>query len=404
LTLTLAEALRRVETRCAPATASKLVPLAQAQARILADDIVAPISVPASDNSAVDGYGFRHGDLEIAKDQGLLVVGVSAAGRPSVRDVAAGEAIRIFTGAIPPPGVDTIAMQEDVARSGDHVTVRADIPLHANIRRAREDIAQGSVVMCAGRRIEAIELGVLASLGITKIAVRRKLRVAVLSTGDELVEPGEARGAGAIFDANRPTLVGMLNRLGCEVTDLGILRDDRPRLAETLASAAREHDAILTSAGVSAGDEDHIRSIVDSLGGLDFHSVAIKPGRPIAVGHLAGVPFFGMPGNPVAMAISFLFIVRPALLRLAGAAPKPILRFPVRADFAMTKRAGRREFVRCSLAARGDGLYARKSLRDGAGVLSTLLDADGLLELDEAMTDIQPGEALPFIPFSEFGL
>jgi molybdopterin molybdotransferase len=404
MTTRLADALKQVESRCAPLAGAELVALSELDRRILAEDIVAPISLPSADNSAVDGYGFRHVDLGVARDNGLAVVGVSAAGRPSARGIGRGEAIRILTGAIPPPGVDTIAMQEDVARSGDRIIFQADVALHANLRRTGEDVMVGSTVLPAGRILGPVDMALIASLGLSQARVRRPLRVAILSTGDELVDAGGVQNPGGIFDANRPGLRAMLRRTGFAVTDLGIVPDDPARLRRALQQAAAGHDAILTSAGVSAGDEDHVRPIVETLGGIDFHGVAIKPGRPILAGHIGGIPFFGLPGNPAAALIAYLFIVRPGLLRLAGAVAGPPLTIPVRAEFVLRKREGRREFVRCIVDSGPCGLRAHKSARVGAGLLSSLKDADGFVELDETLAEITPGMTVPFIPLGAFDL
>jgi molybdopterin molybdotransferase len=402
--ISLAAALDLVEKRCAPVAGSELILLKNAHSRILAKTVIAPIDVPASDNSAVDGYGFRHDDLPIAREAGLSVVGVAAAGRPLRRAIGPREAVRIFTGAVPPPGVDSIAMQEEVGRSGDRITIQGNVPPDANIRRAGEDIARGAAVFAAGRRLGAIELGMLASLGIVALAARTKLRVAVLSAGDELVEPGDAQAPGGIYDANRPVLLTLLRGMGMQATDLGILADNKPQIRETLRREAAEHDAIVSSAGVSVGDEDYLRDAVAALGGLDFASVAIKPGKPFAFGHIGGTPFFGLPGNPVAMVLTFLLLARPGLLRMAGAASRPPMRFPVETDFALRRRRGRREFLRCCLRDGLAGPIATQFGRGGSGILSSIGDSDGLLELAEDLVEIAPGMRLPFIPFSEFGL
>jgi molybdopterin molybdotransferase len=404
MTISLAAALALVEKRCVCFTAAEKIALGTSLGRILAEDIVAPINVPASDNSAVDGYGFRHADLGIAREHGLRIVGVAAAGRAHGLNVGPGEAARIFTGAIPPSGVDAIAMQEESTRIGDRLRIDGDIPLHANIRRAGEDIARGTTVLAAGARLEAVQLGLLASLGLSDAPARRRLRVAVLSAGDELIDPGDAPGPGAIHDANRPVLLALLRRMDIDATDLGIMPDDPARIRATLEMAAAGHDAIVTSAGVSVGDEDHLRDTVESLGALDFWSVAIKPGKPFAFGHVAGVPFFGLPGNPVAMMITFLMLGRPGLLRLMGAAARPPLRFPVEAGFTLKRRPERREFLRCAVRHGPNGLIASRFGHGGSGILSSMAGSDGLLEIAEAVTDIAPGDRLPFIPFSEFGL
>jgi molybdopterin molybdotransferase len=400
MTITLSEASALVARRCVPVTGAEEVGIAQADGRIVETDIVAGIDVPAADNSAVDGYAVRYaGD-----PRRFALVGVSAAGRPFDRLLTPGEAVRIFTGAIPPDGVDAIAMQEEVRRDGDLIAIPVELPAQANIRRAGEDIAAGATVFAAGRRLGPVEIGMLASLGVRGVAVRRRLRVAVLSSGDELIDVGGERRPGSIHDANRPTLMALLARLGFEVTDLGILPDREDALVATLESAAAGHDAIVSSAGVSVGDEDHMRSAAGRLGELDFSSVAIKPGKPAAFGHIHGVPFFALPGNPVAMLVAFLMIARPGLLRLAGAISPPARRFPVEAGFAMGRKPGRREFVRCAL---GDGErcpVAHRFARGGAAVLSSIAESDGLLEIPEEVGDVMPGMVLPFIPFAEFGL
>jgi molybdopterin molybdotransferase len=404
MTISLAAALELVEKRCVCVAPVETIPLGAALGRILAEDIVAPIDVPASDNSAVDGYGFRHADLGMARDRGLLVVGVAAAGRGHGLEVGPGEAVRIFTGAVPPSSVNAIAMQEEATQIGDRLRIEGDIPLQANIRRAGEDIATGTRVLAAGARLEAVQLGLLASLGISDASARRRLKVAVLSAGDELIDPGSAQGPGAIYDANRPVLLALLRRMDIDATDLGIMPDVPTRIRATLEMAAATHDAIVTSAGVSVGDEDHLRGAIESLGSLDFWSVAIKPGKPFAFGHVGGVPFFGLPGNPVAMMITFLILARPGLLRLMGAAAPPPTRFPVEAGFTLKRRPGRREFLRCAVKEGPNNLVASRFGHGGSGILSSMGGSDGLVEIAEAVTEIALGSRLTFIPFSEFGL
>jgi len=397
----LAEALAAIEHAFAPATAAETILLGDAYGRILAAEIVAPIAVPAADNSAVDGYAFRHADLAGP----LRIVGTAAAGRPHPNPVGPGEAVRIFTGAVIPKGADTVAPQEIVTASGVSLTVPGHLSLGANRRLAGEDIAVGSRIRALGERLDAPKIGVIASVGIAKVAVYAPLRAAVFSTGDELREGAEPLGPGQIYDSNRPVLLAMLRNLGIEATDLGILPDRQDIIAARLAEAARTHDAVICSAGMSVGDEDHVKAAVRSLGGLDFWSVAIKPGRPIAVGRIDGKPFFGLPGNPVAMIVTFQTIVRPALLRLAGATPSEPRRFPVTTDFHLTRRPGKREFLRCTLhPGEGHSLLARRFERGGSGVLSSVADSEGLLEVAEDITQIAPGTTLPFIPFASLGL
>jgi molybdopterin molybdotransferase len=396
-----AEALRLIETRCRPVTGEVRADLHDADGRILAADVVAPISVPPSDNSAVDGYAFRHADLGRSA---FSVIGVSAAGRPFPGTIGEGQALRILTGGLPPAGCDAIVMQEDVTIAGDSVTIPRDVALHANIRRAGEDIRAGSILLAAGRRLGPAEIGALASVGASAVAVRRPLRVAVFSSGDELVRPGETLRPGAVYDANRPMLLSMLTRLGMTVSDRGVLPDGVDAIRVALAEAARGHDAIVSSAGVSVGDEDHIRAAVLGLGGLDFEGVAIKPGSPMTAGHVAGVPFFGLPGNPVAMMVNFLMLAQPGLLALAGARREPPKRIPATAGFSTRSRPGRREYLRATLRTEGEKLVAVPCSRGGSGVLTSMLECDGLIELEEAVTEVAEGATVPFIPLAALGL
>jgi molybdopterin molybdotransferase len=402
--ISLADALTVIAGSYEPATGVETVGLGAAYGRILAVDLLAPIAVPAADNSAVDGYAFRHGDLS-GEETTLKVVGIAAAGRPYGLNVAAGQAVRIFTGAVIPAGADTVALQENVSVAGTSVTIPAGLRLGANRRLAGEDVTAGARIRSAGERLGPAEIGVLASVGIGEIPVRMPLRVAVFSTGDELRDGAGPLTAGQIHDSNRPALLAMLRGLSIAVVDMGILPDRREIIAARLGEAAKDHDAVICSAGMSVGDEDHVKAAVRSLGSLDFWSVAIKPGRPIAVGRIGAVPFFGLPGNPVAMIVTFQMIVRPALLCLTGAQVVHPRRFPVTADFHLARRPGKREFLRCSLhEGEGHNLLARRFERGGSGVLSSVADSEGLLEVPEDVAEIVPGMTLPFIPFSSLGL
>jgi len=402
--INLADALTVIAGSYELATGIETVGLGAAYGRVLVADVVAPIAVPGADNSAVDGYAFRHGDLASGETT-LRVVGVAAAGHPYRKHVTAGEAVRIFTGAVIPPGADTVALQENVSVTGTSVTIPTGLRLGANRRLAGEDIAAGARIRSAGERLGPAEIGVLASVGIAEVAVRIPLRVAVFSTGDELRDGAGPLSLGQIHDSNRPVLLTMLKGLGIAATDLGILPDRREVITARLGEAAKSHDAVICSAGMSVGDEDHVKAAVRSLGSLDFWSVAIKPGRPIAIGWIGATPFFGLPGNPVAMIVTFQTIVRPALLHLAGAQVVHPRRFPVTADFQMMRRPGKREFLRCLLhEGEGHSLLARRFERGGSGVLSSVADSEGLLEVPEDVAEIVPGMTLPFIPFSSLGL
>jgi molybdopterin molybdotransferase len=316
--------------------------------------------------------------------------------------VAPGTAARVFTGAPMPTGADTVFMQEDVRVDGGDVVVPPGLKRGANSRKAGEDVAAGAVVLKAGSRLRAQDVGLIASLGLTEMPVFARLRVAVFSTGDELREPGAAAPPGTVYDANRFALMAMLERAGFAVTDLGILADRREAIAAALADAARAHDAVVTSGGMSTGDEDHVRAAVAANGAIHFWRLAIRPGRPVAFGTVAGKAFVGLPGNPVAMAVTFLRFARPMLLRLAGALEAPPLAFRVRAGFAVKKKEGRREWLRARLVRADDGTQtARRFPRDGAGILTSLVESDGLVELAEDVTELSEGASVDFLPWSE---
>jgi molybdopterin molybdotransferase len=290
-------------------------------------------------------------------------------------------------------------MQEDCRTESDAVIVPAGLKPGANRRLAGEDVRAGAVALPAGRRLGPQHVALAAALGLSGLPVRRRVRVALFSTGDEIVEPGSRRPDAALFDANRRLLAEMLARLGAQVVDLGILADDPKRLRSALAAAAEDHDLVLTSGGVSTGEADHVRAAVEAVGKLVFWRVAIKPGRPVAMGVIRGAAFVGVPGNPVAAFVTFVRVVRPLLFRLAGALPDPMIALPVRASFSYRKKKGRREYVRVTLARAEDGsVEASKYPRDGAGILSSLTESAGLVELDEETTQVEPGQQVGFLP------
>jgi molybdopterin molybdotransferase len=397
---------RLIGERIAPVAETERVSLREARARVTASDVIAPVDLPPFDNSAVDGYAVRHADLAGDGDTRLAIIGRLAAGATARLALSAGQAIRIFTGAAMPAGADTVFMQEDVTLDGDHVVVPSGLKLGANRRLAGEDVPIGHVVLPAGTVLEAQHIALAAALGITTFAVRRRLKVAIFSTGDEVVEPGTPRSAAAIYDANRYLLAELLGRLGAEVTDLGILRDEPEALSRALAAAATGHDLVLTSGGVSTGEADHVRSAVERVGSLVFWRVAIKPGRPVAMGVLRnaegeGAAFVGLPGNPVAVFVTFVRVVKPLLRRLSGARPQTLVALPVRAAFAYRKKKDRREYVRVTLRRADDGEYeAVKHPQDGAGILTSLTETDGLLEFPEQVTAIEPGARVGFLSYA----
>jgi molybdopterin molybdotransferase len=391
---------RLIAERVAPVEETEIVTLQDARGRVLAADVVAPIDLPPFDNSAVDGYAVRHADLG-TNETTLAIADRLTAGRAATHAVGAGEAVRIFTGAPMPRGADTVFMQEDVRLDGAAVIVPPGLKRGANRRLAGEDVARGAVALRAGRRMQPQDLSMAAALGLQTLAVRRRVRVAIFSTGDEIVEPGTALPAAGLYDANRELLRAMLDQLGAQVSDLGILRDDRATLSARLAEAAQDQDLVLTSGGVSTGEADYVKDAIGAAGSLVFWRVAIKPGRPVAMGVLRGTAFVGLPGNPVAVFVTFARVVRPLLLRLGGAAAEPLIALPVVSGFPYRKKKGRREYVRVSLKRRADGRYeAHKHPQDGAGVISSLTATDGLAELADDVTEIAVGQAIGFLPYS----
>jgi molybdopterin molybdotransferase len=394
-------ALRLIDERVTKVVGEETVPLAEATGRILAHDLVAGMDLPPHANSAVDGYAINHADLLPDRDTTLPVTGRVTAGHPLGRTIERGEAIRIFTGAPMPDGADTVMMQEDCILADGKVTLKPGIKKGANRRYAGEDVAKGAIALARGRRLKPADLGLAAALGHDRLGVYRPLRAALMSTGDEVREPGAQLPPGAIYDANRIMLASLLKGLGCRVSDLGIRPDREAALTDTLAKAAAEHDLIVTSGGVSTGEEDHVRAAIERLGRIDFWRLAIKPGRPVALGQVNGVPLIGLPGNPVAAALTFAILGRPLILRLAGAAAEVPALFQVRAEFAYKKRPGRREYVRASLKRDGDIITAHKYPKDGAGILSSIVNSDGFVIIDEAADGLQPGKLVDFLPYAE---
>ncbi len=401
------EVERIIGERVSPVAEIESVALNAASGRVIARDVKAPIDLPPFDNSAVDGYAVRHADLDAKGETRLRVVERVTAGHAPARALAAGTAARIFTGAPMPAGADTVFMQEDVQADGETVIMPPGLKAGANRRLAGEDVRAGSTVLTAGRRLAAQHVALAAAVGLTTLEVFRRVRVAVFSTGDEIVEPGTPRPAPALFDANRYLLAGLLEGHGAATTDLGILPDDPELLARAIAAAAADHDLVVTSGGVSTGEADHVRRAVETVGRLVFWRVAIKPGRPVAMGVIpgsapgVGAAFVGLPGNPAAVYVTFARVVRPLLLRLAGAEATPLVALPVRAAFGYRKKAGRREYVRVRLARTADGaVEAIKHAQEGAGIITSLTETDGLVELPEATTTVEPGSTVGFLSYA----
>jgi molybdopterin molybdotransferase len=396
------EAVAMIAARIAPVAETQVVPLAEADGRVLAEALIARSPLPRFANSAVDGYAVRSADLPSGAEETFAVIDRVAAGASAQAPLTQRAAVRIFTGAPMPQGADTVFMQEDVRVLPDgQVVLPSGLDVGANVRLPGEDIAVGTAALSPGRRLRPQDIALAAALGATELKVRRRPRVAVFSTGDELALPGAAPGPAQLFDSNRVMLLAMLKRLGCEVSDLGILRDEPASLAPALREAARGHDLVLTSGGVSTGEEDHVKAAVEGIGSLVLWRMAIKPGRPVAMGVIEGAPFIGLPGNPAASFVTFVYVVRPAILALSGAAQDTPVPMMVRATFSYAKKIGRREYVRASLARGADGAFeATKFPREGAGLLSSLVETSGMVELPEQVISVTPGQLVAFYPYT----
>ena len=387
--------LSRITTAVAP----ELLPVTRALGRVLAEDFKAPIDVPPADNSAVDGYAVSSADIPASDTRELTVVADLAAGSVWPHTLAAGQALRIMTGAPMPAGADTVCPQELAARVGERVTVPADLAKGANVRRRGEDVRAGSVVVAAGSALRPQEIGVIASLGFRQVAVTQRPRVALLSTGDEVVEPGTPRRPGQIYDSNRFTLRGLVSQCGAEIIDLGIVPDAVDVLRARLLEAADVADVVLTSGGVSVGDYDLVKEVLGEIGGIDFWQVAMQPGRPLAVGRIGRAHFFGLPGNPVASMLAFMLFVRPALYKLAGRRQLFPDGWEARADEPMPKKRGRREFKRGIVEFRDGDWRVRLTGPQGSGILTSMVAGNCLIVLDEERGDVTPGEPVLVEPF-----
>jgi len=413
-----------------PVQERETLALRDALGRVLAADVVSPVSVPPHDNSAMDGYAFDGSALRPGQSLRLRVVGTALAGAAWRGSVQSGECVRIMTGAVMPEGLDTVVPQEFTQADGEHIHIAPDLLRAGDNRRlAGEDLMQGAGALAAGERITPAAIGLLASLGMAQVQVLRRLRVAYFSTGDEILSLGEPPREGAVYDSNRYTLFGLLTRLGVEAIDLGVVRDDPALLRDAFARAAAQADAVITSGGVSVGEADHTRSMMRELGDVAFWRIAMRPGRPMAVGRIprdkiwvkngscayaeiASSSFirsnifpneallFGLPGNPVAVMVTFLAFVRPALLRMMGCtqAPPPLLR--ARSSEAIRKKAGRTEYQRGLVGLGADGqLEVRVTGNQGSGVLSSMVRANGLIVLPHASGNVAAGEMVDVMVF-----
>ncbi len=373
-----------------PVRATERLPLRSALGRVLGEDILSGLDVPAADNSAMDGYALRHQDLAADEPTQLPVVGSSFAGHPYLPPLAPGEAVRIMTGGVLPAGADVVVMQERTERTGSLVRVPPGQRLGQNVRRRGDDIAAGAQVFARGRLLRPAELGMLASLGIGELTVYRRLRVAFFSTGDELVSLGSVPGPGQLFDSNRYTLHALLTRLGADLRDLGVIPDDPQAIEAAFRQAAEDSDVIITSGGVSVGEADFVRPMLERLGEVLFWKIAMKPGRPLAFGRLGDAHFFGLPGNPVSAMVTFYQFVREALLVLMGVPePQPIPRLRLLCTSPIKKALGRTEFQRGVLSEDASGRWSVRSTGDqGSGILSSMAGANCFIVLPDAQGDL----------------
>jgi molybdopterin molybdotransferase len=389
-----------IERFVEPVDCVEWVAIRAALERVLARDIVSPIDVPPHDNSAMDGWALRSQDLSPDADTVLTGIGTAYAGVAFDGTVGAGEAVRVMTGAVMPAACDTVVIQEMVRRDGERVVVSPGQQAGQNRRLRGEDLMRGRAALHAGRLVRPADLGLLASLGIAEVPVQRRLRVAFFSTGDELRSIGEPLDPGCVYDSNRYTLYGMLTRLGVELLDLGVVPDSREALEATMQAASRNADAIVSSGGVSVGEADFTREVMDRLGEVAFWTIAMRPGRPMAFGRVGEAWYFGLPGNPVAAMVTFLFFVRDALIRLSGASPRPVLPLRARSLGRLRKRPGRTEYQRAVVEPGADGvLQARITGSQGSGVLRSMSEANALVVLHHHQGDVADGEFVDAVPF-----
>lgn len=406
--LPVSEAWRRIESQSVPVSGQERVALRDALGRLSAEPIVSPMNVPGHTNSAMDGYALAAADLPAGGSRRLAVLGTAWAGRPFDEEATSGSAVRVMTGAVMPRGTDTVIMKEQVQEQcddgGDTIIVGPHHHAGQNVRQAGEDIAIGDQVLCAGKRIMPAELGLLGSLGIAEVSVKRRLRVAFFSTGDELRSLGESLALGEVYDSNRYTLYGMLTRLGVDLIDLGVIRDEPDAVHAAFLEAARLGDAVISTGGASTGEADYIGETLARLGEVRFWRIAIRPGRPLAFGRVGDALFFGLPGNPVAVMVTFYQFVQPALLRMMGsneAHPNATVR--AICESPLRKKTGRMEIYRAILGRDASGRPTVRSCgKPGSGLLHTMSDANCFIILPEDGDSVTPGAEVDVQPF--FGL
>lgn len=401
------DVLALLAERLSPVVDTETVPLAQLAGRVAAESVEAAIHVPQSDNAAVDGFAFAHASYMAHRGE-LTIAGRIAAGDSPTDAVTEGACVRIFTGAPVPESADTVAMEEDCSIASDgKLRIPDGLKPGANRRRAGEDFKPGDLIVRAGQRLRPQDLAALAANGYDKIAVHERLRIAILSTGDEIVQPGRQTNSAQVYDANRPMLMSLAASATTRLTDLGHVGDDPDLLRQTIADAASEHDLIITSGGASRGEEDHMRTVLDTLGKRHLWQIAVKPGRPMMFGQIGDTVLVGLPGNPVAVLVCFALYARAVIGHLSGAFVEPPIGYPLPAAFEIArKKTERREFLRAWAAPDPETgrMAAHKFPRDGSGLVSGLQAATGLIELAEDVASVARGDRVRFIPFAELSL
>jgi len=403
--ITTDQALEKIFDAINPINENEVIPIRESLSRILAKNIKATINVPSVRNSAMDGYAINKKDIPLEQTNQLKVVGKSLAGNPFSNSIKQGECVRIMTGAIMPIGSDTVIIQEHVllSKSETEITIGHDTKPNANVRQAGEDISKGDVVLTKGKNLTPADIGLLASMGLSQITVIRKLKVAFFSTGDELRSIGEKLNDGEIYDSNRYTLYAMLSRLNVEIIDLGVVKDNIDLLGQAFNEAKAKADLLITSGGVSVGEADYVKDILADHGNMNFWKVAIKPGRPLAFGNLSNTLFFGLPGNPVSVMVTFYQFVQPAIKKLSGDNSNLPISIKVPSASKLKKKSGRVEFQRGVLEKdKNNNLIVRKTGPQGSGILHSMSEANCFIILPQDADNIESGELVNVQPF--FGL
>lgn len=393
-------ALTKLLERIEPPSRTTAVTLDASRGRVAAENVLAPVSLPPFPSSAMDGYAVRTADFDGAPPHSLDVQGVSRAGAPFADPLDPGRALRIFTGAALPHGADAVIVQEDTFADGDHLFTRVTPRVAQHVREIGNDVLQGDLLIPRGQRLGPFQQAWLSACGIRRVAVFHEVRVSLFATGDELVEPGETLAAGQIYESNRSVLIELMTALPVRVRDLGILPDQPDVLGRELEQAASDSDVIVTSGGVSVGDADYVRDVVESIGAIEFWRLALKPGKPLAYGRVRDAAFFGLPGNPVSTIITFLLVVKPALQKWAGMTPTPPLRVTARLESALRHAPGRAEYQRGRLSGAGSELTVTDTGDQGSNRLGSFRGADCLIEIPKGEGDLEPGALVTVLPFA----